>query len=134
MAGIGANIRAILSVFIAMTLYACVSYKSLSQEAATSISSSIKTGDMLKVVLKNGEKINYLKVSSVNEENIAGTRLFLKHNHWRQESATIKISEIQTIKKRKFSTGKTIVLGVGLIPVGLLIYFLLNPPVFRMTL
>lgn len=135
MTRIGTIIRVILSSLIALTLYSCVSYKSLPQDlTAKTISSSIKTGDMLKIVLKNGDEINYVKVSSVNEENIMGTHLFLKHHHWRRESATIKVSEIQTIKKRKFSVGKTIALGIGLIPVGIVIYVLINPPVFRVTL
>jgi hypothetical protein len=62
-----------------------------------------------------------------------GTRLLLQHHRWRQESVTIKISDTQTIKKRKFSAGKTIALSVGLIPVGLLIILLIYPPVFRIT-
>jgi hypothetical protein len=120
---------------IAAMLGSCMSYKPLPQNStAAALSTSLKTGDVLKVVMKNGSKIDHLKVISMDSEAIVGTHLILKHNIWNQESVTITNSDIEAIKKRKFSAGKTIALSIGIIPVGLVIYFLLNPPVFRMTL
>src|SRR5690348_3809216 len=102
------GIRMVFGLLFVAILGSCVSYKALPQDTATNVwSSSIKTGDMVKVILKDGKKIELLKVISINDEYLIGTYMLFKNNQLNPQGATFKLNDIQTLKKGKFSAGRT---------------------------
>ena len=81
----------------------------------------------MKINLKNGIKINHLKVTAIDSIKISGFYFIMKSNKLDRVDESIMIMDITTLKTQRFSAGKTVALVVGLTPVALLIYIIAHP-------
>jgi len=102
--------RTIISVLFALLITSCASYKAIAPE-------TIAPGNVIRVTMKNGEKIDYLKVTAADSEKIIGIQ------HYRTSSGQsgnlsnkiIMLPNTQSVRKRKISPGKTLALVVILV-------------------
>ena len=100
--------RTIISVLFALLITSCASYKAIAPE-------TIAPGNVVRVRLKTGETIKELKVAAVDSLSIAGGQSIFNLETSYYQSRIIRRTDIQSIKKRKISAGKTAALVVILI-------------------
>ncbi len=102
----------------------CVSYKTVTKTQAednnVEISTFISPGNVIKITMKSGEEIEKMKVQKIDSEKISGIQWVEKNpahfeegGRWIKVKKTIEISEIQRLRKRKFSPLKTLGTVVG---------------------
>ena len=107
---------------IALLVTSCVSYKAIppgSIDHLSGPSTPIVPGNRIRIIMKSGEEIKYMKVTGVDSEKIVGIVMIQLNGYWNRDNKQIMMSDIQSIKKQKFSAGKTVglVAGVIIIPV-----------------
>jgi hypothetical protein len=109
-------------VFIAFLNTSCFVYKEVrvrGRNSASNSSNAIQHGDVLRITLKTGETIRKIKVDSINSEKLSGFDWVEKNpgqeegKPWVKVNKSIKIVEIQSMKKRKFGAGRTVSLVAG---------------------
>lgn len=104
--------RAIKSIYLTCLLAAmmaasgCTTYRPITGAASPQLTSdlmaqSIKAGDTVKIVTKDGRDLKF-KVEQVGTESISG------------ENQSVSFQEIAKLEKRKVSAGKTTALGLGM--------------------
>ena len=87
----------------------------------------VEPGNACKVVLNDGRKFFFRKVTDVTPEAIVGKAEY-KSGHVLMSipNCRIRLTEIAGIRKRKFSIWKTALLGGGVLTAGPLIYLILH--------
>ena len=108
-------------LIIALQLTSCVSYKSITETGPTTshlkTSTSIVPGNVLRITMKDGEKIKKLKVKEADSLKISGVHHESTKRGWISVNKIIMINDTNEIKKREFSLGKTsglIILSISL--------------------
>jgi len=106
---------------IALVFMSCASYKAIvpgSTDHFSGASPSIVPGNVIRVTMKNGEIIEYLKVTSIDSEKILGIQRDRSTTGLsNQPNKVIMVPGIQLIEKRRISAGKT----AGLITIVVLV-------------
>jgi hypothetical protein len=139
------KIKNVCIAFITLILTSCVSYKDITK-TLPSINQGktrvfIVPGNVLKIIMKNGEEIKNMKAQKVDAEKISGIQWveiksepIEEGSQLAQVNKTIEIAEIQSLKKRKFSPVKTLGTVVGGITLVAVIAVGSNPPPGRIQL
>ena len=102
--------RTIIPFFFALLITSCASYKAIAPE-------SIAPGNVIRVTMRNGEKIDYLKVTAADSEKIIGILDYRTSSgqSGKLSNKVVILPNIQSIEKRKIPAGKTTVLVVILV-------------------
>ncbi|MGC4020933.1 MAG: hypothetical protein QM734_02845 [Cyclobacteriaceae bacterium] len=124
---------------LSIILTSCVSYKPITKTDSYDyavISKSLVPKNTVRIRLKSGEVLKRFKVLEIDSSKISGYQLVRTNStvegapyNWSQKNKTIRLSDIQELKKRKFSTGKTAGLIIGGLLGGGIIALMASPPV-----
>lgn len=112
-------------LLLVQLMVSCSSYKNVKNSPSV-ISSKIKKGSKVKITTNSGQ-IYFLKTTKITDTHIHGIVKYdsdgknTSEIEARRVVTSIAISDIQSIKKGKFSAGKTAGLAVGYVGVSFLI-------------
>jgi hypothetical protein len=105
-------------LIFALLIMSCASHKTIAPASSDHLSGttpSIVPGNVVRVTLKTGETIRALKVTAVDSLRIAGSQSTFTLETKYDQSRIIRLTDIQSIKKRKIcafkTTGLVLILG-----------------------
>lgn len=94
----------------------CTSFKPVTK--SSDYSDVLKKGDVTRITLSEGSKPFQFKIEEVATDTLKGfVHVYSKNGSLVLKSKALPIEEIHSLKKRKFSIGKTIALSGGIVVV-----------------
>ncbi|MDZ7646237.1 MAG: hypothetical protein U5K54_03100 [Cytophagales bacterium] len=97
-----------------LSITSCTSFKPIA--TSSDYTTYLKKGDITRIILSDSSQIERFKIEKVSGDTLKGIVITRKSNGpWSYENKALLTSEINSLKKRKFSSGKTLALTGGII-------------------